>query len=278
MKVRTVHDRDTYLALNDAAKAHGLSLVGHVYGFTPQLVLDAGQDGIEHSFLRPFDKESREERLAMWRRFAERGVPITPTLTTLDAALASIDRLRAIVDGEVGGIEPRRRYLSKFLISDWREQLLETSPERQTQLRQLREQSVRDIRDMHDAGMDVLAGTDVGVINIYPGSSLHDELALFVKEIGMTPTHALERATSRAAAFLRLGNSIGTVQRGNIADLVLLDADPTIDITNTRRIAAVVLRGRFYDRDGLDKIRDEVATASDLGMDDWGRTSESDRK
>jgi imidazolonepropionase-like amidohydrolase len=139
-------------------------------------------------------------------------------------------------------------------------------------LRKLWEGGVRrDLREMHDAGMDILAGSDNAVLNIYPGSSLHDELALFAREIGMTPAEILDRATRRSARFLRLDNSIGTIERGKIADLVLLDADPMQDIKNTQRIAAVVLRGTLYDRDGLEKLRAAVKSGSDRTTDDWGR-------
>jgi imidazolonepropionase-like amidohydrolase len=271
LKVRTVQDRETYRALNAAADAHGIPLVGHVAGMTPQVVLDAGQDGIDHSFIGPFDKETREQRMAIWRRFAAAGVPIAPTLVTLPAALQPIDRLRAIVDDASGQVEARRRYLSRFLIMDWREQLTETSPDRQQRLRQLQEEILRDVREMHEAGMELLAGTDVGVLNLYPGSSLHDELALFVKDIGMTAAEAIDRATRRSARFLRIAESVGTVERGKIADLMLLDVDPLLDITNTRRIAAVVLRGQYYDRDGLEQIRAQILAAPDLRVDDWGR-------
>jgi len=273
LKIRTVQDRATYLALNEAANAHRIPLVGHVPPVPARFVLEAGQDGIDHGFGRPFDQETREERLAVWRRFAEAGVPIAPTLVTLEAGLASLARLRAIVDDEAGKVEPRRRYLSKYLILDWREQLLETSVERQEQLRQAREQRLRDLREMHKAGAELLAATDVGVLDLYPGSSLHDEIALFVKEIAMTPAEAIDRATRRSARFLRIGDSVGTIERGKVADLVLLDADPLVDITNTRRIAGVVLRGQFYDRDGLEKIRAQVLVAPDIRVDDWGRTS-----
>jgi imidazolonepropionase-like amidohydrolase len=271
LKVRTVQDRETYLALNEAANAHNLRLVGHVPPGTAQFILEAGQDGIEHGFGRAFDKETREERLAVWRRYAAAGVPIAPTLVTLEALLAPLDRLRAIVDDETGALEPRRRYLSRFLILDWREQLLEQSAQSQQQLRGLLEQRSRDLREMHEAGMDILAATDTGVLNLYPGSSLHEELALLVKHVSMTPAEALERATRRSARWLRLGDSIGTIERGKVADLVLLDADPLLDITNTRRIAAVVLRGQFYDRPGLERIRARVLTAPDIKADDWGR-------
>lgn len=81
--------------------------------------------------------------------------------------------------------------------------------------------------------MDVLVGSDVGVLNIFPGYSTHDEMALFVSELGMTPAEVIERATRRSARFLRISDSVGTVERGKVADLVLLEADPLEDIRNT---------------------------------------------
>jgi imidazolonepropionase-like amidohydrolase len=96
-------------------------------------------------------------------------------------------------------------------------------------------------------------------------------VAIFVKDVGMTPAEAIERATRRAARFLRIGDSVGTIERGKIADLLLVDADPLADVTNTRRISAVFLRGHHYDRAGLDKIRAQVLAAADITVDEWGR-------
>lgn len=271
IKIRTVRDRETYLALNAAANEHGVPLVGHVPPYSAAAILEAGQDGVDHGFARAFDNETREERLATWRRFAAAGVPVVPTLTVGGAILTQLDRLRAIVEDDAGKIEPRRPYLSKFLIRDWREQFLEQSVEGQERFRKFAEQGRRDIREMHEAGIDVLAGTDTGVLNLYPGSSVHDELASFVKDIGMTPAEAIERATRRSAKFLRIGDSVGTVERGKIADLMLVDRDPLLDITNTRRISAVILRGVYYDRAGLETIRAQVLAAPDITVDDWGR-------
>jgi imidazolonepropionase-like amidohydrolase len=273
LKIRTVQDRPTYLALNEAANAHGIPLVGHVSGIPPEVVLEAGQDGIEHFFYPSLENKTREERVAFWRKFAERHVAIVPTLVTLfEAAFPTTERLRAIAEDDEGKIEPRRAYLSKYLVLDWREQVEEANDQRRQALRKIWDEIVRrDLREMHEAGMDVLVGSDVGVLNIYPGFSLHDEMQLFVSELGMSPAEVLERATIRSARFLRLGDSIGTIERGKIADLVLLEADPLQDIQNTRRIAAVVVRGTFYDAKGLKELLDAVRTAPDRRIDDWGR-------
>ena len=273
LKIRTVQDRATFLAINRAAAEHGLKVVGHPPALTPDEILDAGQDDIEHGFLpRPGDPP-REVRMETWRRYARAGVPVVPTLIVFQAGLAPIDRLRAIVADDEGRVEPRRRYLSKFTMLDWKEQLAETTSERQQAIGKLWQPLVLYAREMHEAGVELLAGSDIAVLNIYPGSSLHDELKLFVTDVKMTPIEALERATRRSARFLGIGDSVGTIERGKVADLVLLDADPVQDITNTRRIAAVMSRGVLYDKDGLARLLAQVAAAPDIKVDDWGRTS-----
>lgn len=275
LKIRTVQDRDTYLALNQAAKAHGLKLVGHVTGIPPEVVLASGQDGVEHAFYPSLVGKTQEERLAIWRKFAERGVVVVPTLVTLfEATFPPTDRLRAIVEDENARLDPLRQYLSKYLVLDWREQVLEaTDQRRQTLTKYWEDVARRDFREMHEAGVELLIGSDAAVLNIYPGYSLHDEMALFVRELGMTPAEVIERATRRAAKFLGISDQTGTVEQGKMADFVLLEANPLADIRNTKRIAAVILRGTLYDKGGLKRILAAVRGAPDRRMDDWGRTS-----
>jgi imidazolonepropionase-like amidohydrolase len=271
LKIRTVHDQPTYLALNQAANEHRLKLVGHVTGMTPDTVLESGQDGIDHFFYPPLEGKTPQERRTVWERFARRGIPIVPTLITIQAGMAPIDRLRAIVDDEDGRVEPRRRYLSKYMILDWREQLSETTAQRQAAFRKVWDAILRDVREMHEAGMEVLAGSDVAALNIYPGSSLHDELVIFGRSLGIRPADSLDRVTRRSARFLGIADSVGTIERGKIADLVLLDANPLADIANTRRIASVILGGRLFDRNALQKIHADVERAPDRRADDWSR-------
>ena len=275
LKIRTVQDRDTYLALNKAANSHSIPLVGHVSGIPPEVVLEAGQDGVDHNFYPSLEGKTREERLAVWRKFAARGIPIVPTLVTLfETTFPSDERLRSVVEDDEGKIDPRRRYLSKYLALDWREQVMETTDQRRQAYRKIWEDVIRrDLREMHEAGMDLLVGSDVAALNIFPGYSIHDEMALFVTELGLTPAEVIERVTGRSAKFLRIADSVGAVERGKVADLVLLEANPLEDIRHTRRIAAVVLRGTLYDSSGLDQILAGVRAAPDRQVDDWGRKS-----
>ena len=94
------------------------------------------------------------------------------------------------------------------------------------------------------ARVPLLAGTDAMDGYVLPGPGLHEELELFVKS-GMTPLAALQSATRDAANFFGKLDSLGTVERGKIADLVLLDADPLQSIANTRQIHAVVIGGKL---------------------------------
>jgi hypothetical protein len=117
----------------------------------------------------------------------------------------------------------------------------------------------RAVGDLHAGGARVLAGTDAFDGFVLPGFSLHQELALLV-QAGLSPVEALRAATVEAARYFD-DRQAGTIAPGMRADLVLLDADPRTDIANTRRIRAVVTRGKAYDRQRLDALL--AATATD---------------
>ncbi|MDQ2920994.1 MAG: amidohydrolase family protein [Acidobacteriota bacterium] len=77
---------------------------------------------------------------------------------------------------------------------------------------------------------------------------------------GLTPSEALRAATLNPAKFLGLDKTLGTIELGKIADLVLLDADPLADIRNTQRINAVISNGRLLDRKALNKMLTQAET------------------
>ncbi len=119
---------------------------------------------------------------------------------------------------------------------------------------------------MHSAGVGVVAGTDAGFAYVFPGFSLHDELALLVRA-GLSPMAALRSATSEAARCVGLAHRSGTVTSGKQADLVVLDADPLADIANTSRIHAVVARGRYLGPADRERVLAEVEEAAQEPVD-----------
>ena len=118
---------------------------------------------------------------------------------------------------------------------------------------QLFQEIIDVVREMNRAGVLLLAGTDNNNPFVVPGFDLHDELELFVAA-GLTPLQALRTATANPARYLAATDRFGSVSGGKIADLVILAADPTIDIRNTRRINAVVSNGNYIDRQEVDSI------------------------
>jgi imidazolonepropionase-like amidohydrolase len=119
-----------------------------------------------------------------------------------------------------------------------------SSPEDFAFRRMLADKSRDLVAAMVRARVPLLAGTDSVDGYVLPGASLHEELELLVKS-GMTPMAALQSATRDAAKFMGRSDSLGTIERGKTADLVLLDADPLQSIANTRKIHAVVLGGKL---------------------------------
>jgi hypothetical protein len=109
--------------------------------------------------------------------------------------------------------------------------------------------------------MPILAGTDVAPPLwrdwATPGFTLHAELAIYQAE-GLAPLTALQSVTLNPAKMLGATDSLGTVAPEKLADLVLLDADPLADITNTTTIRAVVANGRYFDRTALDQLLADV--------------------
>ncbi|MGH7617523.1 MAG: amidohydrolase family protein, partial [Gemmatimonadaceae bacterium] len=108
------------------------------------------------------------------------------------------------------------------------------------------EKRLRQVAAMHRAGVGVLTGTDAPLRNSPPGFGLHEELALLVRG-GMSPFDVIKAATYEPARYFNMLDSMGTIERGRFADLVLLDANPLTNIANTRRIAGVVANGRWFD-------------------------------
>ena len=108
---------------------------------------------------------------------------------------------------------------------------------------------------MYDAKIPFLAGTDAPQgYDLVPGASLHRELQLFVRA-GLTPLQALQTATVNPAIYFGKAAEWGTIAPGKTADLVVLRANPLVDIANTRAVAAVVADGRYYPPRELDRLR-----------------------
>ena len=102
---------------------------------------------------------------------------------------------------------------------------------------------------------------------VFPGFSLHEELEWLAKS-GFTSLQALQAATFSPALFLGKLDKYGVAEIGRVADLVLLDSDPLQDIRNTRKIFGVVVNGKYYSREALDMMLQQVENLAAAPMSD----------
>ncbi|MGW6442065.1 amidohydrolase family protein [Lentzea sp. NPDC055074] len=200
---------------------------------------------------------ARAEKL--FTAMAERGTWQSPTLFVE----RNMSRSPEVITSDPVALE-RLRYIPVDLRAQW-QQIMSARPPRTpgevAELQRFGDARMRLLQQMHEAGVGVVAGTDAGFAYVFPGFSLHDELALLVRA-GLTPGEALQAATREAARCLGLEHETGTVTPGKQADLVVLDADPLRDITNVGRVHAVVSRGRYLGPADRARILREIEAAA----------------
>ena len=292
IKVYDGVSRAAYFALVEEARRQRLPFAGHVpIAITSFEASDAGQRSIEHlgnilrssstppadeierradALVKPSGKdgdfshipariaERTKIELATYdRRKAERLFARFVKNQTWQVPTLEIKRALSYVDDGSFYDDPRMKYIPAAELEGWKPEnqmfLKFRTPEYIRVKRLLYEKEFDLVRQMHRAGVRFLLGTDIPAAYAYTGFTVHDELALFV-QAGFTPLEALQTATYNPAIFLGLGKSLGTVEKGKVADLILLDADPLDDIRNTRKISAVIVNGRYLSKEKLEEM------------------------
>lgn len=112
---------------------------------------------------------------------------------------------------------------------------------------------------MYNAEVTILAGSDCGAFNsfTYPGESLHGELFSLVKA-GLTPQQALSTSVINGPKFFDLQDYYGSVERGKVADLLILNKNPLEDIAAIGSMTFLIAKGNVYNRGAINKLRQEV--------------------
>lgn len=303
IKVYSLIPRQLYFALADEAKKRGITFAGHVpLSVTAAEASDAGQKSIEHLegiFLacsaeepelrktlekassdakdidqirtslvrvlnqteeRAVETYSQEKAAALFARFAKNGTWQAPTLV--------VKRSAAFMDDSDFTNDPRLRYLRPGIVEAWKNKedwrLKNRTPEKSARYRMAFQKQLELVLAMHRAGVKMLAASDAVVWYVVPGFSLHDEMELFVKA-GLTPMEALQTATLNPATYLGLIDMVGTVETGKEADLVLLEANPLENISNTKRINAVIVNGKLIPKGSLEKMLKETEALVNKG-------------
>jgi imidazolonepropionase-like amidohydrolase len=241
IKTQSLIPREAYFPIADEAAKIGIPFEGHVpNAITGMEAVAAGQRSFEH-LLGVSDTAT-----ALIAEIARKHVWQCPTVINSVGTAADLTSdpgvpywLRAAVEGW------RKTAVTRATASD--------SAARAAEVRATRRLGL--IKRMYDLKIPFLAGTDAPAgYDLVPGASLHRELQLFVRA-GLTPLQALQTATINPATFFGKTAEWGTVAPGKVADLVVLRANPLVDIANTRAVAAVVADGRYYSPRELDRLR-----------------------
>ncbi len=272
-----------YLEAIRVAKQNNMKITGHM-PLTVMLddAIEAGISGVEHLYYVMKGASSKEEEitekirrgeLGFWsaieqlyetfdeeraqkvfQKLAEHNVAVTPTLHIMDV-LNNLHRIDHTKDAELEIIGPgiQETYAGRL-----KSAIRKTEQQHEFDYR-LYELFKSMLKPMKNAGVQLLAGSDSGAFNsfVYPGSSLHAELAEMVSA-GLTPLEALQSSVTAGSNFFEVQDYNGKIKEGFKADLVLLKDNPLENIENTRSIFAVVSNGILYDKDELEKIDENL--------------------
>jgi len=260
VKLHTGLTREVYFAAERAARAHRLPVAGHV----PRVVgaadaSDSGLASIEHLLAIPVPCTPAES-LALEPRYSVQGAlgrcssrdlaPLYALLVKNRTWVTPTFTAQVEVAGWPGHGVPGDS-LQHYLPAELRNFVTHIFPMpdsipsgADSVGRALLTKRMHQVAEMQRAGVGILTGTDAPLRNSPPGFGLHEELWMLVQG-GLSPAQVLRAATSDAARFLGVQDSLGSIAPGKLADVVLLDANPLADIRNTRRIRAVIANGHL---------------------------------
>jgi imidazolonepropionase-like amidohydrolase len=245
IKVLSRLPREAYFALAEQARHWDLRMVGHIPStVTAQEAVEVRQKSLEHMFGITKSVANEDQALKFFERCTLTGTRISPTLV-LWLRMSHIDDTKLMTD-------PQLRVVPSAIRDAWPD--VSDDP---TSLKIQIWRIYRLVALAKRAKTEILAGTDTGDPYVIPGAALIDELEQLV-EAGLTPRDALEAATLAPARFFEADKEMGSIEKGKLADLVLLDANPLDDIRNARKVQGVLTHGRYYSRKDLDGILDRA--------------------
>ncbi len=251
----------------DRAHARGLRVSGHVPAFmSARQFVDGGADEIQHlnfivlNFLFPEVQETRNRDRFI--KVAERARDFSPEKpevrdfinflkdhhTVLDPTMNIFE---ALFCGDPSAITPGlEEIVPRFppqVRRAMRSGALEVPPDKQAAYHEAFPAMLRLLKAIYDAGVTIIPGTDS-----LPGYTLHHELELYARA-GIAPAEVLRMATWTPALVMGVNNDRGVIAPGKLADMILVDGDPTQNIRDINNVTTVIKGGKVYDPKAIEK-------------------------
>ena len=261
MKVYSFLTKETYDAVIVTAKEQQMDVVGHIpYALSVEYVVDAGQKMIAHTeeVAKHAHGDYSAERISYFAdRIAKGGVWMTPTLVTTRRIVEDFtDPGSLFARPEAAYVRhPMQRDIWSF-ISKMNQGI---TPKGRAGIQDDFEKFQRPFTKVfHDHGGQLMTGTDSLLPRLVPGFALHQELHELV-DVGLTPYEALRTSTTVPYEYLGEAKEAGTIEVGKRTDLLLVDANPLDDVAAASKIAGVMMRGRWIDREQIDRRMREIS-------------------
>lgn len=255
MKVYSFLTKETYDAVVATAREQHMDVIGHIpYALSVEYVVDSGQKMIAHTeeVAKHADGDYSAERISYFAdRIAKGGVWMTPTLVTTRRIIEDFSDPSSLFSRPEAAYvrHPMQRDIWSF-ISNMNQGI---TPKGRAGIRDDFEKFQRPFTKVfHDHGGQLMTGTDALLPRLVPGFALHQELHELV-DVGLTPYEALRTSTTIPFEYLGETRDAGTIEVGKKTDLLLVEANPLEDVAAASRIAGVMMRGRWIDREQIDR-------------------------
>lgn len=275
---------DRYFKLAKEAKKRGVDFAGHYpLALNPLDASNSGQRSFEHAHLFIDYSHPKAERQRAYRKslivddVADESLKVSYEERMADFDEAKFYELvdvmvenktyfcpthitkqyEASVHKESYLEDDKLKYIPSMIYNIWKGDIAGTKKRNQKTVTNFYEKGLELTGLAHKKGLNILAGTDSYDPYSFPGFSLHNELQELVKA-GLSPAEALATATINPAEYFSVSNDYGTLEKGKIADIVLLHKNPLDKIENTTSIATLVFNGQVYERHELDTFLDYV--------------------
>jgi len=252
VKFYTRIPEDQFKAVLDAAHADGLMVTGHLESIPALRAIELGIDGLEHGLFGMSEFFPKGTSFAVqYCAISQLDMASAPVVEVIDALVQHqtyLDPTIVVFQPELADFKPLVADWEKYLDESVRDSILITiqSIKQQGECLQIAlEKQSQFVKAVHDKGGLIVTGTDPVIPILLPGYSLHRELENLVNA-GLTPLEAIQAATLNSAIATRLDTEKGSIAPGKIADLVIVDGNPDINITDIGNTVMVFKYGVPY--------------------------------